>query len=75
MVTFQFVPYREIDNLSSTKRITKLLDVVKQNKIVIMDVMQQLSQIKTSNKLIIKTSIKENVRLKLSRRITKKGNN
>ncbi|MBI2572786.1 DUF2073 domain-containing protein [Candidatus Woesearchaeota archaeon] len=37
MVTFQFVPYREIERLSSTKRVNKLLHIVKEDKIVIME--------------------------------------
>lgn len=37
MVTFKFVPYYEIDNLSSAKRINKLLKIVKEEKIVIME--------------------------------------
>ncbi len=36
MVTFQFVPYQEIEGLSSAKRITKLLKIVKENKIVLL---------------------------------------
>ncbi|PIZ51019.1 hypothetical protein COY27_05175 [Candidatus Woesearchaeota archaeon CG_4_10_14_0_2_um_filter_33_13] len=37
MVTFQFVPYSDIETLSSAKRITKLINIVKENKIVIME--------------------------------------
>ncbi|MBI4980931.1 DUF2073 domain-containing protein [Candidatus Woesearchaeota archaeon] len=37
MVTFQFVPYPDIENLSSAKRINKLLNIVKENKIVLME--------------------------------------
>lgn len=37
MVTFQFVPYQDIDQLSSAKRINKLLNIVKEDKIVIME--------------------------------------
>jgi len=37
MVTFQFVPYQDIENLSSAKRINKLLNIVKENKIVLME--------------------------------------
>ncbi len=36
MVTFQFVPYQEIEGLSSAKRINKLLKIVKENKIVLL---------------------------------------
>ena len=36
MVTFQFVPYHEVEYLSSAKRIHKLLNIVKNEKIVIM---------------------------------------
>lgn len=36
MVTFQFVPYHEIEDLSSAKRVNKLLNIVKQNKIVVL---------------------------------------
>ncbi len=37
MVTFQFVPYQDIESLSSAKRINKLLNIVKENKIVLME--------------------------------------
>ena len=37
MVTFQFIPYNEIEHLTSAKRVNKLLHIVKENKIVIME--------------------------------------
>ncbi len=37
MVTFQFVPYQDIVELPSAKRINKLLNIVKDNRIVIME--------------------------------------
>jgi len=37
MVTFQFVPYSIVENLSPAKRVNKLLKIVKNNKIVIME--------------------------------------
>jgi hypothetical protein len=37
MVTFQFVPYYDIEALSSAKRVNKLLNIVKDDKIVIME--------------------------------------
>lgn len=37
MVTFKFVPYHEIEGLSSAKRVNKLLKIVKEDKIVIME--------------------------------------
>ena len=37
MLTIQFVPYHEIENLSSTKRIKKLLELAKQDKIVLLE--------------------------------------
>ncbi len=37
MVTFQFIPYQDIESLSSAKRINKLLNIVKENKIVLME--------------------------------------
>lgn len=37
MVTFQFVPYHKMDSLSSAKRVNKLLKIVKEDKIVIME--------------------------------------
>jgi hypothetical protein len=37
MVTFQFIPFHEIDALGSAKRVNKLLNIVKQDKIVIME--------------------------------------
>ena len=36
MVTFQFVPYYEIEDLGSARRVKKLIDIVKLNKIVIL---------------------------------------
>jgi len=36
MVTLQFIPYNEIEALSSAKRIQKLLSVVKDDKIVLL---------------------------------------
>ncbi len=37
MLTLQFVPHAEIENLTSAKRITKVLNIVKQNKIVLLE--------------------------------------
>lgn len=37
MLTLHFVPYPEIRNLSSNARIEKLLEIVKEDKIVILD--------------------------------------
>ena len=37
MLTLQFIPYTEIDGLSSEKRINKLLKAVKANKIVLLE--------------------------------------
>ena len=36
MLTFQYVPFNEIDDLSSERRISKILGIVKRNKIVLM---------------------------------------
>ena len=36
MVTLQFVPYHEIEDLGSARRVKKLIDVVKENKIVLL---------------------------------------
>ena len=36
MLTLQFVPYSEIESLSSAERITRLLKLVKEEKIVLM---------------------------------------
>ena len=36
MLTFQYVPFNEIENLSSERRISKILGIVKRNKIVLM---------------------------------------
>ena len=36
MLTLQFVPYSEIENLDTESRIDKLLNIVKDNKIVLM---------------------------------------
>ena len=37
MLTLQFIPYSEIENLSSAKRIKKLMDIVKKDKIVLLE--------------------------------------
>ena len=37
MVTFQFIPFHDIERLSSAKRVNKLLNIVKDNKIVLME--------------------------------------
>jgi hypothetical protein len=37
MITLQFVPYYEIADLSSPKRIRKLLQIVKENKILLLE--------------------------------------
>ena len=37
MVTFQFIPYHDIEGLTSAKRVNKLLKIVKDNKIVLME--------------------------------------
>lgn len=36
-LTLQFVPYMEIDTLSSVKRIQKLLKIVKNNKVILLE--------------------------------------
>ena len=36
MVTLQFVPYYEIEDLGSARRVKKLIDIVKENKIVLL---------------------------------------
>ncbi len=37
MLTLQFIPYHEIEDLDSQKRISKLMKAVKSNKIVLME--------------------------------------
>lgn len=37
MVTFQFIPYADIEYLSPAKRVNKLLNIIKNEKIVIME--------------------------------------
>jgi hypothetical protein len=37
MVTFQFVPFNKIGPLTPARRVNKLLNIVKENKIVIME--------------------------------------
>ncbi len=37
MVTFQFVPFQDIESLSPAKRVNKLLKIVKEEKIVLME--------------------------------------
>ena len=37
MLTLRFVPYHEIEYLSSARRVNKLLDIVKEDKIVLLE--------------------------------------
>src|SRR3989338_4637335 len=37
MLTLQFVPYSEIESLGPARRVNKLLDIAKQNKIVLLE--------------------------------------
>jgi len=37
MLTLQFVPYSEIEELGPARRVNKLLDIAKQNKIVLLE--------------------------------------
>ena len=37
MITLQFIPYVEVENLNSTERINKLLKAVKESKIVVLE--------------------------------------
>ncbi len=36
MLTLQYIPFHEMENLSSDRRIAKLLSIVKKNKIILM---------------------------------------
>lgn len=37
MLTLHFIPYAEIENLGSARRVKKILDIVKQDKIVLLE--------------------------------------
>ncbi len=37
MLTLQFIPHSEIENLGSARRVKKILDLVKQDKIVLLE--------------------------------------
>lgn len=37
MLTLQFVPFNEIEDLGSARRVKKLIDIVKDNKIVLLE--------------------------------------
>jgi len=37
MLTLQFIPYTEIESLGSARRVKKILDIVKQDKIVLLE--------------------------------------
>jgi len=37
MLTLQFVPFHEIEDLGSARRVKKLLDIAKENKIVLLE--------------------------------------
>jgi hypothetical protein len=37
MLTLQFVPYHEIEHLNSQRRVRKLIDIAKENKIVLLE--------------------------------------
>ena len=55
MLTLQFIPYREIQDLSSIGRIRKLLNLAKENKIVLLE--GRLS--KDEETELIKTTMEE----------------
>lgn len=55
MITLQFVPYNEIDGLSSIGRIRKLLNIAKENKIVLL----QGKLKKEEEKELIKATMEE----------------
>jgi len=38
MLTLQYIPFNEIENLSSERRIAKLMAIVKKNKIILMQI-------------------------------------
>ena len=37
MLTLQFIPYSEIEELGSARRVKKIIDIVKENKIVLLE--------------------------------------
>ncbi len=37
MLTLQFIPYTEIEDLGSARRVKKILDITKENKIVLLE--------------------------------------
>lgn len=37
MLTLQFIPYREIEDLGSARRVKKIIDLVKEDKIVLLE--------------------------------------
>lgn len=37
MLTLQFVPYSEMEDIGSARRVKKLIDIVKENKIVLLE--------------------------------------
>ncbi len=37
MLTLQFIPYTEIEKLGSARRVNKILDIVRENKIVLLE--------------------------------------
>lgn len=43
-ITFQFVPYTDLSKLKSPERINKLLDIVKQNKIILLEGRMNVSE-------------------------------
>jgi hypothetical protein len=55
MITFQIVPYSDIENLSSVGRIRKLLNITKDNKIVLL----QGKLKKDEEKELIKATMEE----------------
>ncbi len=55
MITLQIVPYKEIESLSSVGRIRKLLNIAKENKIVLL----QGKLKKEEEKELIKTTMEE----------------
>ena len=55
MLTLQFVPYQTIQNLTSTLRIKKLVDISKENKIVLLE--GRLKKVEEAE--LIKTTMSE----------------
>ena len=52
MVTLQFVSYNDIEDLGSARRVKKLIDIVKENKIVLLQGRLKKEEVKEVDEIV-----------------------